>query len=279
MTRNPVTAHHTRTPGVERSGPVLSGQNLVTRYGPRTVLDGLSAEVRHGEALGLIGPNGSGKSTLLRTLARLLPADAGTVLLDGRELASLPTAEVARRLGVLPQGPVPPQGVTVRELIEHGRFPHRGAFARPTARDRAAVSEALAMTGLKDFAERFVDRLSGGERQRAWIALTIAQETGILLLDEPTTFLDLGHQLEVLDLVKDLRHDRGVTVVIVLHDLNQAARYCDRLIALSDGRIVAEGPPEELMTTELLAEHFGVRATITTDPVTGSPVCLPYSAV
>ncbi|NEE01932.1 ABC transporter ATP-binding protein [Phytoactinopolyspora halotolerans] len=258
---------------------VLAARDLRVRYGPRTVLDGLAADVGRGEMLALVGPNGSGKSTLLRALARLLDADAGTVLLDGADIARLPTVEVARRLAVLPQGPVPPGGVTVRELVEHGRFPHRSALARVTADDRRAVDEALELTGLSAYAERYVDRLSGGERQRAWIALTIAQETPVLLLDEPTTFLDMGHQLEVLDLVARLRRDRRLTVVLVLHDLNQAAHYCDRIIALSDGRVVADGAPADVVTEDFLAERFGVRATVTADPVTGSVVCLPYAAV
>ncbi|WP_166348251.1 ABC transporter ATP-binding protein [Phytoactinopolyspora limicola] len=258
---------------------LLAALELRVSYGSRTVLDGLAAGVQPGEALALVGANGSGKSTLLRALARLLPADAGTVLLDGADIARLPTAEVARRLAVLPQGPVPPSGVTVRELVEHGRFPHRSALARPTAADRDAVRDALAMTGLTDYADRYVDRLSGGERQRAWIALTIAQETPILLLDEPTTFLDMGHQLEVLDLVARLRQERRLTVIVVLHDLNQAARYCDRIVALSGGQVVADGPPAQVVTEEFLVEYFGVRATVSTDPVTGAVVCLPYAAV
>ncbi|QSB15872.1 ABC transporter ATP-binding protein [Natronosporangium hydrolyticum] len=257
---------------------VLCAQELHVRYGETPVLAGLAAEVRTGEMLALVGRNGSGKSTLLRTLARLLPADAGTVLLDGADIARLPTAQVAQRLAVLPQGPVPPAGITVRELVEHGRFPHRGMFARATADDRRVVQEALDLTGLAGYADRYVDRLSGGERQRAWIALTLAQQTPVLLLDEPTTFLDIGHQLEVLDLVDRLRRDRALTVVLVLHDLNQAARYCDRIVALDQGRVVADGSPSSVVTPEFLASHFGVHATVTTDPVTGSVVCLPYAA-
>lgn len=258
--------------------PVLAASDLRVRYGARTVLTGLAAEVRSGEAVGLVGPNGSGKSTLLRALARLLTADQGVVLLDGADIHRLPTAQVARRLAMLPQGPVPPGSITVRELVEHGRFPHRGMFARTTAADRQAVREALELTGLTGFADRYVDRLSGGERQRAWIALTIAQQTPVLLLDEPTTFLDIGHQLEVLDLVHRLRQERNLTVVLVLHDLNQAARYSDRIVVLRSGAVVADGPPSQVVTAELLSTHFGVRATVTTDPVTGSVVCLPYAA-
>lgn len=261
------------------TGDVLSAREVRVSYGSRTVLDRLAWQVRAGEALALVGPNGSGKSTLLRVLARLLAVDGGVVLLDGEDIARLPTTRVARRLAVLPQGPVPPEGVTVRELVEHGRYPHRGAFARPTAADRDAVDEALELTGLTGFAGRYVDRLSGGERQRAWIALTIAQQTQVLLLDEPTTFLDLGHQLEILDLVAGLRAERRLTVVLVLHDLNQAARYCDRLVALDGGRIVADGAPAEVIDADFLAAHFGVRATVTTDPVTGAVVCLPYAAI
>lgn len=272
----------TSSPDVEsiaRAGvDVIHASRATVRYGALTVLDGLTASVREGESLALVGPNGSGKSTLLRAMARLLDVSGGAVLLDGHDIARMPTAEVARRLAVLPQGPAVPSGITVRELVEHGRFPHRGSMARRTAQDRRAVDEALELTGLSNFADRYVDRLSGGERQRAWIALTLAQETPVLLLDEPTTFLDMGHQLEVLDLVERLRDERDLTVVLVLHDLNQAARYCERIVALSSGEVVADGPAHEVITPDFLAAHFGVKATITTHPVTGTVLCLPFAA-
>lgn len=184
---------------------------------------------------------------------------------------------MARRLAILPQGPVAPEGLTVRELVEQGRFPHVGALRMLRTQDHAAISAALERTGMRAFAQRPLDALSGGERQRAWIALALAQETPILLLDEPTTFLDIDHQLEVLELVRQLNQERGMTVVMVLHDLNQAARYSDRMVVLQRGRIVADGLPVAVLTPALLERVFGVRANIVTDPASGTPVCLPYA--
>ncbi|MFL5733147.1 MAG: ABC transporter ATP-binding protein, partial [Chloroflexia bacterium] len=251
--------------------------SLQVGYGERVVLDGLSLRVTQGEITALVGPNGSGKSTLLKTLGRLLKPKVGSVLLDGESIARMPTAEVARKVAVLPQGPVAPAGLTVAELVEQGRFPHAGALRMLRHQDYAAISEALELTGMAEFAHRQLDSLSGGEKQRAWIALALAQATPVLLLDEPTTFLDIGHQLEVLDLVQRLNIEKGMTMVLVLHDLNQAARYAHRMVALHEGRIVADGKPAEVITPELLASVFGVRAHILTDPERGTPVCLPYA--
>lgn len=254
----------------------ITVRDLSLGYRERIVIDDLSLHLAAGEYLGLVGPNGSGKSTLLRAMARLLAPRGGTVLLDGQDINRMPSIEVARRMAVLPQGPVAPTGITVRELVTQGRFPHRHALARPTHTDADAVNEALELTALTTFADRYVDKLSGGERQRAWIALTIAQRADILLLDEPTTFLDIGHQFELLELIDRLRVERNLTVAVVLHDLNQAARFCDRLLVLSRGGIIATGTPREVLTETLLAECFGVTATIIDDPATGAVVCLPH---
>ncbi|NJO81608.1 MAG: ABC transporter ATP-binding protein, partial [Blastochloris sp.] len=215
----------------------------------------------------------------VKTLARLLTPSAGTILLDGKAISSLPSADVARQLAILPQGPSAPPGLTVAELVEQGRYPHVGPLRMLKQQDHQAVHDALTLTNMHAFAQRPLDGLSGGERQRAWIALTLAQATPILLLDEPTTFLDIGHQLEVLDLVQQLNRERAMTIVLVLHDLNQAARYSDRMVVLKRGRIVADGAPHNVLTTELLADVFGVRANIVFDPASNTPVCLPYAVV
>jgi iron complex transport system ATP-binding protein len=239
----------------------------------------LSLLVKHKEITALVGPNGSGKSTLLKTLARLLKPSAGAVYLDGKIITKMPTAEVAREIAILPQGPVAPAGLTVSELVEQGRYPHAGPLRMLRQQDYSHIAEALELTDMQQFANRALDSLSGGERQRAWVALALAQATPVLLLDEPTTFLDIGHQLEVLELVKKLNIEKERTIILVLHDLNQAARYAHRMIALNEGKIVADGTPNEVLTPGLLAEVFGVRAHIIQDPERGTPVCLPYAVV
>ncbi len=258
---------------------VLRGDTLQIGYGERTVVRDLSLDITPGGITALVGPNGSGKSTLLKTLARLLVPSRGAVYLNGTALTRLPSAAVARDLAILPQGPVAPAGLTVHELVEQGRYPHAGALRMLRRQDHAAITEALALTGMTPFVYRGLESLSGGERQRAWIALALAQATPILLLDEPTTFLDIGHQLEVLELVRRLNVERGMTVILVLHDLNQAARYAGRMVVLDAGRIVADGPPDSVLTADLLAAVFGVRAHILRDPESNTPVCLPYAAV
>jgi iron complex transport system ATP-binding protein len=255
----------------------LRAEGLYVGYGDRLVLRGLSLSIQRGQVTALVGPNGSGKSTLLKTLARLLRPLAGAVVLNGQAITRLSTAAVARELAVLPQGPGAPATLTVRELVEQGRFPHVGALRMLRKQDHAAIGEALALTDMEAFAHRPLATLSGGERQRAWIALTLAQATPILLLDEPTTFLDLGHQLEVMELIQRLNVERGLTIVVVLHDLNQAARYANRLVVLNRGAIVRDGPPAKVLTAQLLAEVFGVAANIVVDPASGAPVCLPFA--
>jgi iron complex transport system ATP-binding protein len=259
--------------------PALAARELAVGYPERAVIAGLSLEIFHGRITALVGPNGSGKSTLLKALARLLAPSAGAILLDGKAISKLPSAEVARQLAILPQGPSAPPGLTVAELVEQGRYPHVGPLRMLKQQDHQAVQEALTLTNMHDFAHRPLDGLSGGERQRAWIALTLAQDTPILLLDEPTTFLDIGHQLEVLDLVQRLNRERGMTIILVLHDLNQAARYSDRMVVLKRGQIVADGIPHSVLTSAMLAEVFNVRANIVIDPASNTPVCLPYAII
>ncbi len=257
----------------------LQAQALSAGYAGRAILPHIDVAIERGQITVLVGPNGSGKSTLLRVLARLLSPTAGVVLLDGKPIAHLPTREVARQLAILPQLPQAAEGITVATLIEQGRFPHVGPLGLLRPVDRAAVAEAMALTDTAQFAVRPVDTLSGGERQRVWIALALAQATPLLLLDEPTTFLDIGHQLEILELITRLNRERNLTVVMVLHDINQAARYAHRLIVLHHGRIVADGEPRAIITPELLARVFGVRVHIIADPHTGAPVCIPYASL
>lgn len=259
------------------AGAILEAQNTAIGYGERLIVPELSLSIEKGVITALVGPNGSGKSTVLKTLARLIAPKSGAVYLDGRAIARLPTREVARQLAVLAQGPGVPEDLTVGELVEQGRYPHAGPLKMLVEQDHEAISAALAQTNMTELRQRKLDSLSGGERQRAWIALALAQATPILLLDEPTTFLDIGHQLEVLDLVAHLNRAYGKTILLVLHDLNQAARYADRMIVLNAGRIVADGSPQEVLTPQLLAEVFHVQATIIKHPVNGLPVCLPYA--
>jgi iron complex transport system ATP-binding protein len=256
---------------------VLAADTLGVGYDQRRVIDSLSLSIDRGKITALVGPNGSGKSTLLKALARLLTPTTGSIYLDGKAITQLSTAAVARQLAILPQGPVAPEGLTVRELVEQGRFPHVGALRMLRRQDHDAICHALELTNMAGYAHRPLQQLSGGERQRAWIALALAQDTPVLLLDEPTTFLDIGHQLEILELVRHLNQQRGMTVVMVLHDLNQAARYAQRMVVLQQGRVVADGAPHSVLSATLLAQVFGVCATILIDPVSAAPVCLPYA--
>ncbi|WAA65432.1 ABC transporter ATP-binding protein [Microbacterium oxydans] len=252
----------------------LATEDLRAGYGGRGVLDGLDVRIPDAELTVIVGPNACGKSTLLRALARLLPATGGRVLLDGGDITRLSTKEVARRMGLLPQSPLAPEGITVSDLVGRGRYPHQSVLSSWSVEDERAVADAMAATNVTDLADRNVDELSGGQRQRAWIAMALAQETPILLLDEPTTFLDIGHQIEVLELVTRL-YQEGRTVVVVLHDINQAARYASHLIAMKDGRIVAEGAPRDIVDAALLTELFDLEARVIADPDTGAPVVLP----
>ncbi|GAA3158422.1 ABC transporter ATP-binding protein [Blastococcus jejuensis] len=259
-----------------RTGPVrLAAERVRLAYDDRVVVDDLDLELTEGSFTAIVGPNGCGKSTLLRALGRLMRPQAGRVLLDGRAIARTPTREVARVLGLLPQTPTAPEGLTVADLVARGRHPHQSWLRQWSRDDEAVVAEALAWTDLSDLADRPVDELSGGQRQRAWISMALAQGTDLLLLDEPTTYLDLSHQIDVLDLVFRLHADRGRTVVVVLHDLNLAARYAQRLVAMKDGALVASGTPAEVLTERLLADVFDLEARVIPDPVAGTPMVVP----
>lgn len=253
----------------------LAVEGLVAGYADRTVVDGVDLTIPPGEITVIVGANACGKSTLLRAMARLLAPREGRVLLDGHDLHRLPTREVARRLGLLPQSPTAPEGIAVADLVGRGRHPHQGAFARWSREDDAAVAEALALTGTAELADRCVDELSGGQRQRVWIAMALAQDTDLLLLDEPTTYLDVAHQVEVLDLLTDLNRQRGTTIVMVLHDLNLAARYADHLVAVRAGRLHAAGEPAAVLTPEVVREVFGLESVVIADPVSGEPIVVP----
>ncbi|MFG3225995.1 ABC transporter ATP-binding protein [Kitasatospora sp. NPDC048194] len=253
----------------------LEARGLTLAYEARTVVEGLDVRVPDGRVTVIVGPNACGKSTLLRALGRLLKPVRGAVLLDGEELARIPTRRIAQRLGLLPQSPTAPEGISVADLVSRGRQPHQSWWRQWSAEDEAAVAEALERTSTTELAERSMDELSGGQRQRAWIAMALAQGTDILLLDEPTTYLDIAHQVEVLDLVRRLNVERGRTVVAVLHDLNQAARYADHLVAMRDGRVVAQGAPGEVVTAGLVREVFGLDSVVVPDPVTGTPLVVP----
>jgi len=257
------------------TGASLVGEDLCLAYDEREIVTGLSVAIPTGKITVIVGPNACGKSTLLRALARLLRPRRGAVLLDGRSIHEMPTKEVAKQLGILPQTPIAPEGITVADLVGRGRAPHQGWIRQWTAADRAAVDGALEATGTLELADRLVDELSGGQRQRVWIAMTLAQGTGLMLLDEPTTYLDLAHQVEVLDLLVDLNQRDGRTVVLVLHDLNLACRYAHHLIAMRAGAIVAQGPPGEIVTPELVTGVFGLPCQVIRDPVSGTPMVVP----
>ncbi|GGS86183.1 ABC transporter ATP-binding protein [Streptomyces chromofuscus] len=257
------------------TGNRLTAQGLTLAYEDRTVVDGLDLKVPDGNVTVIVGPNACGKSTLLRALGRLLKPQRGAVLLDGTELSRIPTRRIAQAVGLLPQTPVPPEGITVAELVSRGRQPHQKWWQQWSDADETAVARAMERTGTAELADRPVDELSGGQRQRVWIAMALAQETDVLLLDEPTTYLDIAHQVEVLDLVRQLNRERGRTVVAVLHDLNQAARYADHIVAMKAGRIVAQGAPADVVTAELVEEVFGLASVVVPDPVTGDPLVVP----
>ncbi|WP_326699125.1 ABC transporter ATP-binding protein [Streptomyces sp. NBC_01754] len=258
----------------------LTARGLTLAYEDRTVVHELDLAVPDGRVTVIVGPNACGKSTTLRALGRLMKPAGGAVLLDGTELSRIPTRKIAQAVGLLPQTPVAPEAITVSDLVARGRQPHQHWWQQWSDADERAVTDAMEQTDVTKLADRPVDALSGGQRQRVWIAMALAQETDLLLLDEPTTYLDIAHQVEVLDLVRRLASPaadgtRGRTVVTVLHDLNQAARYADHLVAMKAGRIVAEGRPGDVVTAGLVREVFGLEAVIVPDPVTGSPLVVP----
>lgn len=262
-------------PALQQQAATLSAAGLSLGYGERHIVEDLSVELPAGKVTIIVGANACGKSTLLRGLARLLKPSAGVVHLNGTDIHKVPTRELARELGILPQTPTAPDGISVADLVGRGRSPHQGWFRQWTAADDDAVAAALSVTGTAELAGRSIDELSGGQRQRVWIAMALAQETDVLLLDEPTTYLDLAHQVEVLDVVSELNVRRGITVAIVLHDLNLAARYADHLVAMKGGAIVAQGAPGKVLTADLVQEVFGLESVVVADPVVGTPMVVP----
>lgn len=254
----------------------LNTEELSIGYAEATIVKGLNLSIPTGKITALVGANGSGKSTILKTMARIMKPKSGTVMLDGKSIHSFSTKEVARQLAILPQNPTAPDGLTVSELVSYGRYPHQKGFGTMTDEDRSIIASAISVTGMDPFHDRPIDRLSGGQRQRAWIAMALAQQTEILFLDEPTTFLDMAHQLEVLQLLQKLNEEEGRTIIMVVHDLNHASRYAQHMVAIKSGSVISEGSPVEVMTPDVLREVFGIEADIVPDPRTGVPLCLPY---
>lgn len=253
----------------------VSGAGLTLGYDGRIISENLDVVIPPGSFTAIIGPNACGKSTLLRALSRLMKPDAGQVFLQGRDITGYGTREVAKRLALLPQSATAPDGITVADLVARGRFPHQSLLRQWSDADSAAVDAAMAATGVADLAGRLMGELSGGQRQRVWLALVLAQDTPVLLLDEPTTFLDISHQLDVLRLCRDLHRTGNYTLVTVLHELSLAFRFADHVIAMKDGRIVAQGPPEQIATPELMKEIYGIDAVVIRDPATGGPLVVP----
>nr|WP_307842486.1 ABC transporter ATP-binding protein [Salinibacterium sp. NG253] len=253
----------------------LRADNVTLNYGGRDIVSNVSVTIPDGTVTVIVGANACGKSTLLRGLSRLLRPASGHVMLDGRDIHSMASKEVAQVVGILPQSPIAPEGITVRDLVARGRYPHQGWFQQWSAADEAAVEHALEATDTAQLASRRLEELSGGQRQRVWIAMALSQDPDILLLDEPTTFLDVRHQLDALDVLATLNRERGTTIVMVLHELNLAARYADHMILMGEGQIIAEGTPAKVVTAERMREAFGLEAQIMADPVSGSPMVIP----
>ena len=257
------------------SQPRLRGEQLTLAYGKKTIAENLNVTIPDGHFTAIIGPNGCGKSTLLRTLSRLMTPTHGHVFLDGEHIQHYASKEVARRIGLLAQNATTPGDITVQELVARGRYPHQPLFTRWREEDERAVANAMQATGVTNLASQSVDTLSGGQRQRVWIAMVLAQETAIMLLDEPTTWLDISHQIDLLELLSELNRQQGYTLAAVLHDLNQACRYATHLIALKEGKIVAEGAPGKIVSAELIEQVYGLKCMIIEDPVAGTPLVVP----
>jgi len=271
-----LTAHRSEETGARDEAAVsLVARGVQLAYDQRTVVHGVDLAVPTGQVTVIVGANGCGKSTLLRGLGRILRPSAGTVELDGTDLQRLRPRDVAAVLGLLPQQPIAPEGITVSDLVARGRHPHQGAFRRWSSTDADAVAAALALTDTHELAGRRVEELSGGQRQRVWVAMMLAQDPRIMLLDEPTTYLDIAHQVDLLDLLAELNATRGTTVVMVLHDLNLAARYAHHLVVMAEGRLLREGPPAEVLDVDCVREAFGLESRVIADPVTGCPLVVP----
>ncbi|WP_433748071.1 ABC transporter ATP-binding protein [Paenibacillus amylolyticus] len=255
----------------------LETTKLDIAYEERLIVEDLNIQIPQGKITALVGANGSGKSTILKTMARIMAPKAGNVLLDGKSIHKQSTREVAKQLAILPQNPTAPEGLTVTELVSYGRFPYQKGFGSMRAEDKRMIEWAIEVTGMTEFHDRPIDQLSGGQRQRAWIAMALAQETDILFLDEPTTFLDMAHQLEVLQLLEQLNATANRTIVMVVHDLNHASRYAHHMIGIKKGKAIAHGSPVEVMNSDVLREVFNIEADIVIDPRSGVPLCLPYA--
>ena len=254
----------------------LNGEQVKIGYGDTTIINNLDVEVPDGKVTSIIGPNGCGKSTLLKALSRLLSIKEGAIHLDGKSIHAQSTKEIAKKIAILPQSPEVADGLTVGELVSYGRFPHQKGFGRLTAEDKKEIDWALSVTGTSEFRHRSINDLSGGQRQRVWIAMALAQRTDIIFLDEPTTYLDICHQLEILELVQKLNKEQGCTIVMVLHDINQAIRFSDHLIAMKEGNIVANGTTQEVLTKDILEKVFNIDVVLDEDPRTGKPLLVTY---
>ena len=257
----------------------FEAKNIVTGYDKKIIIDGIDLSVPSNKVSVIIGSNGCGKSTLLKTMARLIKPLSGDIVIDGKKITTMPSKKLAQILGLLPQSPVVPEGITVWDLVSRGRFPYQNLFSSLNKEDFEAVEEALEIMGISELANRCIDELSGGQRQRVWIAMALAQQTDILLLDEPTTYLDLAHQLEVLEVLDELNKKYNTTIVMVIHELNNAARFADHMIGVKKGKICCKGTAEEVMTKENLRELFNIDSEIVTDPRTKKPVCITYDMV
>ncbi len=264
-------------PEETRTGTRLQAKNITIGYDSRIISDGLTLDIPDGKFTVIVGPNACGKSTLLRALSRLLAPSSGEVLLDGKAIAGYPAKQVARQLGLLPQSSIAPDGIRVADLVARGRFPHQNLIRQWTREDEAAVVEAMAATGVGELSGRLVDELSGGQRQRVWMAMLLAQQTELMLLDEPTTYLDIAYQVDLLELCTELNRDAGRTLVAVLHDLNHAFRYADHILAMKAGRVAAQGSPADIVTADMVHEVFGLPCRIIDDPETGTPLVIPLA--
>ena len=257
----------------------FSGQNMTVGYEDRSIINGLNIDIPEGKFSVIIGPNGCGKSTLLKSFARLLRPQQGNVLLDGKSIYEIPTLRLARQIGLLPQSPLVPGGITVADLVSRGRFPYQNFLSQLSKADYEAISAAMEAMGIMDLADKPVDSLSGGQRQRVWIALVLAQDTDILLLDEPTTYLDIAYQVEILDCLEKLNKYKKTTIVAILHDINLSIRYADHIFAMKGGRLIAEGAPRDIITTDLMRQIYGLECSIIEDPETLDPYVIPRSSV